>query len=289
MDRSPFAASRRQVLAALGALGTLPLATALPAWAQTEPLLEKIKKRKKIIVASEAALPPFEFIKDGKIVGYGKDLLDYIVADLGVELEQLDLPFQGILPGLLVGKFDFVCASIGYSQERAAKYALTMPITVSTPAAMKRKGDNRIKSIDDLAGKVVGTQRASVGEQTTRALDEQLKAKGLGGFKELKLFTAYTEIYLSVANGSVDAVIQNDTSFAVLMKERPGLYEIVGKVADERYSGWAVRAEDKDFRDYLNTKILELKHSGKLAELQEKWYGIKMNIPEKDYLPAGAV
>ena len=30
--------------------------------------------------------------EDGKIVGYGKDILDYIIADLGVELTQLDLP-----------------------------------------------------------------------------------------------------------------------------------------------------------------------------------------------------
>jgi polar amino acid transport system substrate-binding protein len=40
--------------------------------------LKKIKGAGKIVVGTEAALPPFEFIKDGKIVGYGKDILDHI-------------------------------------------------------------------------------------------------------------------------------------------------------------------------------------------------------------------
>ena len=71
-----------------------------------ETTFEKIKRTGKVTVGTEAAFPPFEFVEDGKIVGYGKDILDYIVADLGVELNQLDLPWQGILPGVLAGKFD---------------------------------------------------------------------------------------------------------------------------------------------------------------------------------------
>ncbi|GIS88122.1 MAG: hypothetical protein CM1200mP18_08320 [Gammaproteobacteria bacterium] len=58
--------------------------------ASAETTLEKIKRTGKTTVGTEAAFPPFEFIKDGKIVGYGKDILDYIIADLGVELNQLD-------------------------------------------------------------------------------------------------------------------------------------------------------------------------------------------------------
>ena len=73
-----------------------------------ETTFEKIKRTGKVTVGTEAAFPPFEFVEDGKIVGYGKDILDYIIADLGVELNQLDLPWQGILPGVLAGKFDFV-------------------------------------------------------------------------------------------------------------------------------------------------------------------------------------
>ena len=59
-----------------------------------ETTLEKIKRTGKVTVGTEAAFPPFEFVEDGKIVGYGKDILDYIVAEMKVELNQLDLPWQ---------------------------------------------------------------------------------------------------------------------------------------------------------------------------------------------------
>ena len=92
----------------------------------SETTLEKIKRTGKATVGTEAAFPPFEFVEDGKIVGYGKDILDYIIADLGVELNQLDLPWQGILPGVLAGKFDFVATSVSVRAERAKKYAFTV-------------------------------------------------------------------------------------------------------------------------------------------------------------------
>ena len=84
-----------------------------------ETTFEKIKRTGKVTVGTEAAFPPFEFVEDGKIVGYGKDILDYIVADMKVELNQLDLPWQGILPGVLAGKFDFVATSVSIRAERA--------------------------------------------------------------------------------------------------------------------------------------------------------------------------
>ena len=171
MSRFGTCARRCFLAVATLAVATLPITLAAPA-AQAEALIEKIKKRGKLVVATETAYPPWEFIKDGKIVGYGKDILDYLVADLGVELEQLDLPFQGILPGLLAGKFDFVATSIGFSPERAQKYALTMPLAVSRPAVLKRKDDARIAKPEDLAGKIVASLRASTAEQSSRALDE---------------------------------------------------------------------------------------------------------------------
>ena len=118
--------------------------------ASAETTLEKIKRTGKTTVGTEAAFPPFEFIKDGKIVGYGKDILDYIIADLGVELNQLDLPWQGILPGVLAGKFDFVATSVSIRPERVVKYAYTVPIAEGTTWTMKRAGDDSMKSIDCL-------------------------------------------------------------------------------------------------------------------------------------------
>ncbi len=259
-----------------------------PVPVHAETLMEKIKRTGKVTVGTEAQLPPFEFIQDGKIVGYGKDILDYIVKDLKVELVQLDLPFQGILPGVLAGKFDFVATSVGMRAERVSRYAFTMPIAYGQDVALKRIVDKSLVTVDDLKGKIAGTQLASSSEMSAKAFDEKLKAKG-GGFKEIKLFTSHPETYLALANGELDVAISSLELVSRLMRERPGLFEVVGPVADRQFSAWVTRPEDKDFRDYLNSKIKEMRDSGLLYEMQKKWFGRVMEVPDSGYLPPGAI
>jgi len=257
--------------------------------ASAETTLEKIKRTGKTTVGTEAAFPPFEFIKDGKIVGYGKDILDYIIADLGVELNQLDLPWQGILPGVLAGKFDFVATSVSIRPERVVKYAYTVPIAEGTVYTMKRAGDDSINSIDDLAGKVVGTQLASGGEANSKEFEANLKERGLGGYKELKLYTAYPESYLALANGEIDVVVQTLPNLAVVVKEHPGVFELGHAMTGKSYMCWVTRPADTDLRDYLSSKIIEMRDNGKLHELMDKWFGFRMDIPDSGFLPEGAL
>ena len=251
--------------------------------------LAKIRSSGKLTVGTEAAFPPFEFVKDGKIVGYGKDILDYIVADLGVELNQLDVPFQGILPGLLAGKFDFVATTIQLRPDRAKKFAFPMPIAEGGSTLLKRKGDGRISTPEDLNGKIAGTQLGTSSEKTMRALNAKFKAAGKPGF-ELKLYTAAPESYLALANGQIDAAASLLPSLSTLLRERPGIFEIVGPLVEEKtWLGWVARPEDTELRDYLTTQIKELKDSGKLYELQEKWFGFRMDIPDSGYIPPGGI
>lgn len=257
--------------------------------ASAETTLERIKRTGKVVVGTEAAFPPFEFVEDGKIVGYGKDILDVVIAELGVELEQLDLPWQGILPGLLAGQFDFVATTVAINEERAQRYAYTVPIADGAPYFVTRLGDE-MKFEDDLAGKVVGTQLASSTEPIARALDERLSAEG-DGFEELKLYTAFTDTYVAVANGEIDAAIQALPSLAVLVKERPDTFQLGGRIetgVEYTYLAWVTRPEDLDLRDFISSVILKMRDDGRLAALQQTWFGFEMEIPSEGFLPPGA-
>lgn len=268
---------------------TALIATALAGLASVataETTLDIIKRTGTVTVGTEAAFPPFEFIEDGKIVGYGKDILDYIVADLDVDLNQLDLPWQGILPGVLAGKFDFVATTVSVRPERVTQYAFTVPIAEGTTWTMKRAGDDSIKTVEDLAGKVVGTQLSSAGEAASQEFEATL---GGDGYKELKLFTSYPETYLALANGEIDVVVQSLPNLAVVVKEQPGVFEMLGPIGSLSYMGWVTRPEDTDLRDYLSSQIIEMRDNGKLYEFQDKWFGFKMDIPDEGYLPEGAL
>ena len=257
--------------------------------AQAETTLEKIKRTGTVTVGTEAAFPPFEFVENGKIVGYGKDILDYFVADLGVELVQLDLPWQGILPGVLAGKFDFVATTVSVRPERAKAYAFTVPIAEGTTWVMKRKGDDSITKVDDIAGKVVSAQLSSGGQAAAEDFEKDMQARGVGSYGELKLFTAYPEIFMATANGTADVAIGPLPTLAVASKKSEGTFELVGAIRDPSYMGWVTRPEDTDLRDYLSSIMLEMRDNGKLYESQDKWFGFKMPIPSEGYLPEGAL
>jgi polar amino acid transport system substrate-binding protein len=286
MEHSVARSTLSRLAVALAAISVVAFA----APADAGETLKKITGTKKVTVGTEAAFPPFEFVKDGKIVGYGKDILDHVVAGLGAELNQLDVPFQGILPGLLAGKFDFIATTVLITPERVSKFAFTMPIAEGGAAYMKRRGDGRINGLDDLNGKIVATQLGTSTEKYMREHDEALKKQGKSGYKELKLFTAIPEAILALANGQVDAVGSLLPNLAVVVKERQGAFEIVGTMQpDKTWLAWVARPDDTDLRDYINGKIKELRDTGKLYELQQKWFGMRMEIPDRGYLPAGAL
>jgi len=149
---------------------TALLAAAMPAPVRAD-VLDTIKQRGQITVATEARFAPFESVENGKIVGFGSDMLAEIMTKLpGVRVEQLDLPWQDILPGLAAGKFDFVATSVTMTKERAERYAFTVPFAEATVALVVRKG-GAVAKPEDIAGKVVGSQAGSGQLQALRDYD----------------------------------------------------------------------------------------------------------------------
>lgn len=279
---------RRRFVASSGVLGASLFAASA---ARAETTLEKIKRTGQVTVTTEAALPPFEFVKDGKIVGYGSDILVEVVKALGVQVKQLDLPFQGLMPGLLAGKFDFVATTVSVNEERAKRYAFTLPIAPANSYVLKRKGDP-LQSAQDLNGKIVGTQLASGPEVVARNFDKKLKAAGGSGYKDLKLFTTFGESWVALANRELDAAIAGIGTLAMLVKDKPDVFQLAGQVPNDNpytYNCWLTRAEDTSLRDFLNDVFRKMRADGRFAALQEKWFGFKMDLPDKNYLPPGSI
>lgn len=246
-------------------------------------LLDDIKEKGEIVIATEARYAPFEMLEDGKIVGYGKDILDEILKDLpGVKLKQLDLPFQGILAGLTTKRYDFVATSLTVTKKRIENYAFTYPISTASVAILKRKGDSRIMKPEDMAGMVIGSQAGSAQLGVIDAFEKSTLLPNGDGYKSVKEFTDYNEAYAALASRRVDVVPQALPNLAPIIKARPGLFEIIQPpFGPATYYGWVGR-KDKDSESlvqFFSDGIEKLSASGKLTELQEKWFGFTMEIP----------
>lgn len=273
LARLPLAAAS---LALLGLAWTPPAAFAAD-------LLAGVKDKKEMVVGTEAQFAPFEFVQDGKIVGYGPDLMSLIMADMpSVKVKQLDLPFQGILPGLAAKRFDFVITSVSMTRERADKFAFTLPIADATVSLVKRKVDASIAKPEDVNGKVVGSQAGSAQMKALQDFDARQKAAGKAGIKELREYTSFDEAYADLAVGRLDAVAQSLSSLATLTKTRGDVYTVVaGPIGPKTYFGWVGRkdADSAPLVKFFNDGIAKAAKSGKLKELQMKWFGFTMDTP----------
>ncbi|WP_205654361.1 transporter substrate-binding domain-containing protein [Agrobacterium cavarae] len=254
--------------------------------ANAADLLDKIKADKVFTVATEARFAPFEFVEDDKIVGYSADIMVEIMKALpGVELKRLDLPWQGILPGLAAGRFDYVVTSVTVTPERMKAYHLSAPIADATMALLKRKGDATITKPEDIAGKAVGSQAGSAQLAALETFAATLKDKG--GPVTVSTYTDFSEAYADLGAGRIQAVVNSLPNLLEAARQRPDVFEVVlPTFGPKTYFSWAGRndADSASLNALMDTELVKLNTSGKLAELQKKWFGAPMELPET--LPA---
>jgi polar amino acid transport system substrate-binding protein len=262
-------------------------AVALPVRHADAGTFEDIKAKGTAVVATEVAYPPFEFYQDGKIVGFDKDVLDAVIAGWGVKLDQLDVPFSGILAGLLQRKYDFVCTGLIMNPDRTSKYAFTMPVAAAPVVLVKRKDNAKFTSVDDLTGLRIGGPVPPSGP--SNVLTSYSKDLGDKAAAAIVYFQSAPDEFLALANGQIDAAVETSLTVGDLIKKQPDSFVIVGSIGKPFYYGWAARPEDGGLRDAINAQIERLNKSGELGKLQEKWFGKKMDTPTSGYLPAGAL
>lgn len=279
----------RHLLIAL--TGTLALNAAAPSFAHADDLLARIKSNKEITIATEARYAPFEYVDNGKIVGYDADLMAYVLKSLpDVKVKQLDLPFQGLLPGLDAKRFDVVVTAVTVNKDRADHFAFTLPVADATTGVLTRAGDASIKSPNDLNGKVVGSQTGSAQLQALMALDKKLKDAGGPGIKQIKQYVAFDEAYADLAVGRLDAVAQSVANLGPLMKSRPGVFAVLPQtIGPKSYFAWVARkdADSAALLKLFSDGIAKANSDGTMKKLQEKWFGSTMDVPTT--LPAPSI
>lgn len=238
-----------------------------------------------VVVATEDDYPPYDFLKDGKHVGYNQDLLDLITKNAPFTVKQEILPFQGILTGIATNKYDATNAAVAILPERLATVDFTMPTADITNYLLKRKGDP-INSAADLAGKTIGVQQGSITALlVANVVNPQLKSGGKSEAKTTE-YGAFAEAYQDLENKRLDVVINNLVALTETVQAKPDGFEIVKEpVGDQLYAAWAVKKGNDTVLKAFNDGLAKAKADGSLKALQEKWLKVSFNLPDKPMLP----
>lgn len=256
-------------LASAISIGALALSASLTVSAAD---LEEIENRGYMSVATEDNYAPFNFMSGSDPDGFIKDILIELEEYADFEVRQDILPWTGLLASVSSGQYDMALTGASVTDERLRVFNYAPPFASAQHFYIKRAGDDRINSVEDLSGMTLGVQAGSALLSRLPELEVMLEESG-GELGDVMEYEAYPEIYADLANGRVDYVINSIVPVNDLIRERPDVFEAGQAVSGPGFVAWPMPKDSPELLTYITDFMSHLRDSGRLAELQEKWFG----------------
>lgn len=217
----------------------------------------------KLTVCSNTPYTPFEFERDGEVVGFDMDLADEIAADLDLEKSVIQTGFEGIESGadLSTNKCDIAISGITITEARQSVMSFSEPYFDDELGLLVPAG-SEIQSFDDIGDARVAVQQATTGQ--TYAEDNGLNF-------EQQEDTAL--MLQSLETGGVEAVIGNVSVLGNRAAENPDL-EMVDQESNGEQLGVAVNSENTEMLDAVNSTIERINDDGTMETMREEWMGL---------------
>lgn len=215
----------------------------------------------KLIMSTNAAFPPYEMTTDsGEFEGIDIETAQAIADKLGLELQIDDMDFDAALLAVQQGKSDMVMAGVTVTDERQNVMDFTDSYATGIQSIIVKE-DSDIASVDDLAGKKIGTQRGTTGylycsddfgDENVVAYDDGLTAVQM------------------LNNGQVDCVVIDNAPAKEFVAANPGLKLLDTAYVEESYA-IGVGKGNTELKDAINTALEELKADGTLQAIVDKY------------------
>lgn len=213
------------------------------------------KKENELVMVTEAGFAPYEYYKDGQIVGVDIDIANDIAKELGKKLVVKDVAFDSIVNELKSGKADFAAAGMSITEERKKQVDFTIEYTTSNQVVVVRK-DSALTNFSDIDGKRIAVQLGTVGDSYAT---ENYKNSEINRQKK---FLVAAE---AVKNNKADCIIMDQIPAEQLVNENSELKILDGILFKDSY-GMAVKKGNTDLLEKINTILQKLMDDGKIEE-----------------------
>ena len=221
-------------------------------------------KVEKLYVGTNAEFYPFEYLEDGKIVGFDAELIEAIGKKLNKEIVWKNMAFDGLLPALQSKKIDVIIAGMTATPERKKFVNFSDPYFVSNQMIIINTNDEKSKNItsyETLPNHSVGVVLGYTGDVAVSKLENV----------DVQRFNGASEAIMSLKAKKVQAVVIDSEPAKNYVKNNKGLKLISTDIAKEEYS-IAVSKENKKLAEDINLAYKELVNDGTFEKLITKYF-----------------
>ncbi len=228
-----------------------------------------------LIMGTNAAFPPFEYVTTNSTVeGVGDfDGIDVAIAKqiadkLGKQLVIEDMEFEGLIASVQTGKIDIAVAGMTVTDERLEKVdfsdtyftaaqVMVVPEDSDITSAQDLLNDKKVGVVVGYTGDLIVTDDLGVAEENITRANRAI------------------DVVQDVKNGKLDAVVVDSATGKALAEEN-GLKVVEDTEAfeSEEYA-IAVAKGNEELLDAINEVLAELKESGEVDALAEKYNNIE--------------
>lgn len=224
----------------------------------------KTVKDGKLIMATNASFPPYEYHEGGKIIGIDAEIAGEIAKKLGLELVIEDMEFASIISAVQADSVDFGMAGMTVNEDRLKEVDFSISYANGVQAIIVKE-DSPIKTVDDLfaedAAYKVGVQLGTTGD--IYSVDD---------FGE-DLVTQYTtgnEAVVALLGGDIDCVIIDNEPAKAYVANNKGLKVLDTAYADEDYA-ICIKKGNTALKDAVDVALEELIADGTVAKIVAKY------------------
>lgn len=180
--------------------------------------------------------------------------------DVKVKFQTVTAKTRG--PLLETGELDMVVATFTITEDRKSTYNFTQPYYIDHVKLMVNKNAG-IDHFKDLDGKTIGVSQSAT---TKQSLQKAAERDGIKlGFGE---FSSYPEIKAALDSGRVDSFSVDGSILSGYLNDNS---KLLPEEFDPQEYGIAMAKRNKNLAEKVDEAIGELKETGELDKLMEKW------------------
>ena len=248
------------------------------------------KDENTLVMATNAAFPPYEYKDGDKIVGIDAEIAAAIAEKLGMKLEIVDVDFGAVLTGVAEGKYDMGMAGITVTDKRKESMDFSNTYATGIQVIIVKDGSS-IATLDDLwnfdeNGDPVSLKnpdiKIGVQQDTTGDIYSSSSISGWG-FNDLNddesiktdrvvRYKTGAEAISALKTGKVDCVIIDNEPAKSFVAANDGIHILEGdnEYAIEDYA-ICVDKGNTELLNKINQALADLKADGTIDRIINKY------------------
>lgn len=233
------------------------------------------QQTKELSTALTGKFPPFSYYDEsGQLAGFDVDVSREIAGRLNRDSRIITTEWDGILAGLLAGKYDAIIGSMAITEERKLKVDFSTPYyTSGAQLFIHRDNPEKIYSIDECNGLRIA---AVLGETYQHYLENNYPDI------EVVTYKSTIEIFEMMERKRIAGFVTDKLVGAWQVKKANRPFVPVGEMLYEEQIGIPVRKERTDLLPGINQALQEMKSDGTIKKINQRYFGLHSAITQKE-------